>query len=365
MAITALATANTTIGPSQFADFIQALAPRFVVDTPTALMPSYSNGVVSLQPGAAIAAGTRLTVTGATSVAIPAPTSGSKTYAVVIRVDWSKGAADAAVLTCLSTTSVNTSTSTPNTGLINRIPGVMYDALVCYVSRTAGTTAASLVDYRTWGGEGGPLRVTDGALAAPTPMDLRVGTFISTDMGRYTKRLDNSGAWNNVGTASNPWKLWTPTMRYYGNGVPNGTSGGTAVALGSAGSYSGRYRVVDGMLDGYVQVITGSGNQFGTGHLTFDLPMACASWQPDTWSMGHIFTSTTNGGDGNYDWHAEVLIKAGWTRGMIWTNPRIDDNRLYPHKSSTDGGPGTGVPWINGGWSVGSVYTFHINYPVS
>lgn len=364
MAITALATANTTIGPAQYADMAQALAPRFLVDGPTHLQPSYSSGVVSLQTGAALAAGTRLRVSGTTSVAIPSVASGSRTYSVVIRVDWSKGAADAATLVAVPSTTVN-STSTPNTGQINRIPGVLYDALVAQVTRYAGSTSGYLVDYRTWGGDGGPLRVTDGALTAPGPLDARVGTIISTDRGLFTKRLDNDGVWRDVGTASNPWKLWTPTLRYYGNNAPNGTSGGTPVNLGTGGAYNARYRVVDGMLDGFVGVTTATGNQFGTGPITFDLPLPCSNWQPDVWNEGHIYTSTANGGDGSFDWLAQVLIKAGWTRALIFAPHSGEYSNLQPHRSSATGAAGEGIPRIVGGWSVGAVYTFHVSYPVS
>lgn len=363
MAITALATANTTIGPAQYADMAQALAPRFLVDGPTHLQPSYSAGVVSLQTGAALAAGTRLRVSGTTSVSIPSVASGSRTYSVVIRVDWSKGAADAATLVAVPSTTVN-STSTPNTGQINRIPGVLYDALVARVTRYAGSTTAYLVDYRTWGGDGGPLRVTDGALTTPGPLDARAGTIISTDRGQFTKRLDNDGVWRDVGTASNPWKLWTPTLRYHGTTYPKGTTGGTPVTLGTGGSYSGRYRVVDGMLDGFIQITTAAGNQFGTGPITVDIPLPCANWQADTWSNGHIFTSTDNGGDRNLDWPAQVLVKAGWTYGLIFAPVSGDYVNMEPHRSSQDGGPGQGIPYVAGGWSVGSVYTFNITYPV-
>lgn len=80
--------------------------------------------------------------------------------------------------------------------------------------------------------------------------------------------------------------------------------------------------------------------------------------------MGHLYT-TGYGGDGSYDWHMEALIKAGWTRAMLWTNPRIDDTRLRPFKVQSPGkGPGTGVPYISGGYPVGAV-TLHLNYPVT
>lgn len=365
MALTALATANTTIGPSQYADMAQALAPRFLVDTPTALQPSYSSGTVTVQPGACLIAGTRVRATGPETVAVPAVSSGTKTYAIVIRVDWSKGATDAATLVCLGSTTVNTS-STPNTSAINRIPGVMYDAVIALVTRQAGyTSATSFVDYRVCGGDGGPLRVSDGALLSPAMLDARAGTFIATDQGKYTKRLDNDGVWRSVGTDSNPWRLWTPTLRYYEKNIPDGTSGGTVAGLGNGGYSTARYRIVDGMLDGYVYISPGAtGATLGTGQITIDMPVPCANWQEDTWSMGHLFT-TGYGGDGSYDWHLEMLVKKGWTRGLLFTNPSELNARLEPYRaqSAYTPGTGTGVPYIKGGFPVGPI-TMHVNYPV-
>lgn len=367
MAITALATANTTIGPSQYADMTQALAPRFLVDSPTDLQTHYSGGVVTVQAGAALMAGTRVRVTGSESIGIPAVSFGTKAYAVVMRVDWSKGADDAAQLAVISGTStipVN-NTNSPNLDQINRIPGVVYDAVLAVVVRRGGSTAAvSFTDYRAWGGDGGPLRVTAGALEDPRYFDMRAGTFISTERSAFTKRLDNDGVWRDVGTASNPWKLWTPTLRFNGTTPPNGVSGGDPVALGTQGTYSGRYRVVDGMLDGFVQITTGTGNQFGTGPITMDVPVPCANWQSDTWSNGHIYTDTSNGGDQNLDWPSQALIKAGWTRALLFTPPSGDYSNLQAHASSTDGLAGSGIPHIWGGYSVGSVYTYNISYPV-
>lgn len=364
MAITALATTNTTIGPAQFADMAQALAPRFLVDAPSHLRPTYSGGTVSVSAGASLACGTRIRVTGTETVSIPSVSSGTRAYAVVIRIDWSKGANDAATLVAIPSPVVNQS-STPNTSQINRIPGVVYDALLCTVTRRAGTTTASaFTDLRMWGGDGGPIRVGDAALASPGMLDARAGTMIATEQNAYTKRLDNDMVWRAVGTDSNPWRLWTPTLRYYGSSAPNGTSGGTVAGLGSGGFSTARYRVVDGMLDGFVSISPGAtGATLGTGPITFDLPMTCASWQEDTWSMGHLYTRGY-GGDGNYDWHMEGLIKRGWQRCMLFTNPRIDDARLRPYVAQNGNGAGTGVPYINGGFPVGDI-TLHVQYPVT
>lgn len=369
MAITALATANTTIGPAQYADMAQALAPRFLVDGPLDLRPSISGNTLTLNPGAALAAGTRLRVSGTTSVTLPSATLVTRTYVVVVRVDWSKGATDAATLTYLpwSSSMVN-STSSPDVNKINRIPGVMYDAVICQVTR--GTGIMDMVDLRLWGGDGGPLRVSQAGLDQPALIDARSGTMISTERGTFTKRLDSDGVWRDVGTPSNPWKMWTPTIRYHGmdpaQAANLGTTGGTVAQLGTNGQAIGRFRVVDGLLDGFISATTGAGANFGTGALTFDLPIPCASWQPDTWSEGHIwFAKTTTLGDRDLDFPAQVLIKAGWTRGQMFVPENGGSSSMLPHINSKKGAAGEGYPFILNGWSTGSVYTFHISYPVS
>lgn len=376
MAFTTLATANSTIGPSQYADMAQALAPRFLVDSPTDLQPSWSSGRLTIQPGAALVSGIRVRATGTNSIELPTATflQGAIHYVVALRVDWSKGTNNAASLVYFEWPAggvgslINTS-STPNPDKINRIPGVMYDAVLARV--VVGTSANmqnSLVDFRMWGGDGGPIRVSGQVVSLDNEylrlLDARAGTIISTDRNLYTLRLDDDNVWRPVGTASNPWKRWTPTFRYYGKNPVDGNTGGTPVVLGTQGSYAGYYRVVDGLMDGFVSVTTGTGNQFGTGAITLDLPLPCADWIPDTWSMGHIYTDKSNGGDGLFDWHSEVLIKAGWSRGLLFAPASGDYNDMHPHRSSWDGGPGTGIPKILGGWSVGSVYTYHVSYPV-
>ena len=155
-------------------------------------------------------------------------------------------------------------------------------------------------------------------------------------------------------------------MRYYGNNVTGfGTSGGTVAGLGTGGTATGRYRIVDGLLDGFVSITTGAGAQFGVGALTFDLPLPCASWQPDTWSEGHIwFAKTTTSGDRDLDFHAQALVKAGWVRAQMFAPVAGNASNLMPHINSNTGAAGEGFPHILGGWSTGSVYTFHICYPV-
>ncbi len=369
MTITTTGTSNTTIGPAQYADMTQVLAPKFLVDGPNDLIPSYSNGTAYVSQGAGWIAGARVNITGSDTVSIPSVSSGTKMYAICIRVDWSKGATDSASLVAIAGTAtvpVNSS-RTPNTSAINRIPGVMYDAVVAVVTRKSGTTTAvSFTDYRMWGGDGGPIRVTDAGFNDPRYYDARIGTMIGTDRDKYRKRLDNDGVWRPVGSDSNPWKLWTPTFRYYkdGWGTP-GISGGAAVALGTQGTYFGRYRIDDGVLTGYVQVTTGSGANFGSGFITVDLPVPCAQWVMDSWSNGHLFTDTSFGGDKKLDWPSQVLVKGGWTRGMLFVPTSGDYSDMQLHMATKPGmGAGSGYPMIVNGPSTGAVYTYTLQYPV-
>lgn len=365
MAITALATANTQIGPAQFADLTTPLEIPFRVDTDSDLRPSRSGRTITVASGAGHAGGSRIRSTASEQVTVDAQSAGQRWDAICIRIDWSTSTASlVAIKGSASSVTVNR-TSAPNEAQINRIPGVMYDALIATV-RVALTGVTVMNDMRLWGGRGGPYRIPDASIDSLTLLDAPVGTWVATDKATQTRRLDDDGTWRGVGTVSNPWHTWTPTLRYYGANPPNGTSGGTVAGLGSNGSMSARYRVVDGMLDGYVYISPGpTGATLGRGQITIDLPLACASWQEDTWSMGHLYTRGY-GGDGNYDWPMQCLVKKGWTRGGLWTNPIANDVRLEPYRAQSgvgNGGAGSGTPFIKGGFPVGDI-TMHMSYPV-
>lgn len=364
MALIALATANSIIGPREYADMAQALAPRFLVDTPTAIQPSYQSGTVTIQSGSCLIAGTRVHVSSIEKVDVPEVSTGTKDYSIVIRVDW-EGGQKAAQLLCLPSTKVNESTI-PYAQMINRTPGVMYDAVVATVTRKAGQSPhAGFTDYRVWGGDGGPLRVSDAALLDPSLLDARPGTFISTDRGRYTKRLDGDGVWRIVGSDKSPWKAWTPTLRYYGDSYPDGKSGGEPVKLGNGGWSAGRYRVVDGLLDAYIDISPGvSGADFGSGMVTVDMPLEAASWALESWSQGHLFT-TGYGADGSYDWHVEMVMKRKAERGVLYAPSHESSavRRPYMAQGTTTRGAGTGTPRVRGGYPIGPIH-IHANYPV-
>lgn len=367
MTLSSVATANTTVGPSQFADMMQAFAAKFVVGSPNDFKPAVgANRQVTVQPGACIAGGNRVRSTAVETVTCQAVSSGVRWDAIVLRVDWSTGATSILAIPGTSTSiNINPSTSSPSTTKVNRIPGVMYDALIAVVRVTSSSSYVdSLMDMRMWGGDGGPLRVSPSGIGSPNYYDATPGTFIATDRSGDTRRLDDDRVWRAIGTTSNPWKTWTPTLRYYKDQVPNGTDGGTVAGLGNGGSATGRYRIVDGILDAYVYIQPGAtGATMGQGPVTVDLPYRAASWLSDCWSQGHLYNFGYSG-DGAYDWHAEVLTKAGWTRGLIFSQKTSSDSRMEPYRAADmSGNPGTGVPFIMNGWTVG-IMMFHLSYPV-
>ena len=58
-------------------------------------------------------------------------------------------------------------------------------------------------------------------------------------------------------------------------------------------------------------------------------------------------------------------MKAGWTRGVVFSNPIANDVRLQAMRAQRPkGGAGTGIPFIQNGFTVGTL-TFHVNYPVA
>lgn len=373
MTITALATQNTQVGPSQFADMEAATTAPFVVDSPTDLKPSEgSNRTVSISAGAAMAGGSRVRSTSTETVTCQAVSSGIRYDAICLRIDWTAGTQRMVAIQGNSSGIVINTTGGPDKSKVNRIPGVLYDALIAVATVQSGSSNLyRLVDYRMWGGLGGPYRVNSLAIGTPGYFDVRRGTYIETDRSAETRRLDDDGIWRAIGSTSNPWVQWTPTLRYYGNSEINGKDGGTVAGLGNGGYMTGRYRIVDSILDGYVYIEPGAtGATWGTGPLTIDLPYAMASWQGNTWSQGHFYNFGYSG-EANFDWHAETLIKAGWKRGMLWSSQGGLESRLAPMQAAqygTDIGggvsaPGTGVPKINNGWTVGTI-TMHLSYPV-
>lgn len=362
MAITALATQNTTIGPSQFADMQVPTGLPFHVDGPDDLKPTKSGRVVSIAAGKAMAGGSRIVSTAKESVTCDPQTAGSRWDTICIRIDWQTPSCSLVAIKGNNNSIPINHSQAPDPLKINRIPGVLYDAMICSAA-VSSSGIGNLLDLRPWGGQGGPYRLPDASIESASLLDAPIGTWVNTDRDLQTRRLDDDGTWRVVGTASNPWRTWTPTLRYYGTGTVNGVSGGTVAGNGNTPSVQARYRVIDGIVDAYLFIQAGStGATWGDGSMTVDLPLKASAAMFDNWSSGHLFTSGY-GGDGSYDWDAQALIKPSWTRAMLWTNSRIDDCRLVPYSCQRpQGGPGTGAPYIKGGYPVGA-WTFNLRYP--
>ena len=140
MTITALATQNTQVGPSQFADMEAATTAPFVVDSPTDLKPSEGNNrTVNISAGAAMAGGSRVRSTATETVTCQAVSSGTRYDAICLRIDWTAGTQRMVAIQGNSSGIVINTTGGPDKSKVNRIPGVLYDALIAVATVQSGS----------------------------------------------------------------------------------------------------------------------------------------------------------------------------------------------------------------------------------
>lgn len=369
MAITALATQNTTVGPTQFADMMWAMDTPCKVDSAADLRPTLgANRQISIAPGAGMVGGSRVRSTSVETVTLDTVSSGSRWDVVCLRVDWLAGTA-AIVVVKGTSSGFNTVTSgtSPDTSKVNRLPGIMYD-LQLAICKVTTSGVSEMVDGRMWGGDGAAFFVSQSLIDNTWTMGwCKPGTTIQTDKGQYTKRLDNDGTWRSIGTAANPWIDWTPTLRYWedkpNTGNPNDAAG--IVNLGGSSTCRGRYRIDSGYLTGKISIVKGVNSVFGWGPLTVDLPKPVAAGWWDLWWGGHIYLDKRSQGSGVWDFACQLSSRGGSSVGAIWAPYGSGNVELRLHRAADSSfGNGTGSPYINGAISDGDVYAFDISYPV-
>lgn len=137
-----------TVGPFKVAD-INAWRPTVVPG---------SDRTVSIAPGLAVGCGVRAFNTGPAQVTSPVnSTTTTRWDAIVARFNWDAESVSFLALPGSSQTLPPITTSTSDAARINRIPGVMYDALIGVATIDPGTGAFGsndLFDVRPFGGEG-------------------------------------------------------------------------------------------------------------------------------------------------------------------------------------------------------------------
>lgn len=139
--------------------------PRFSVANFSAWRPTVVAGVdrsISIAPGWAQACGVSALNGAASTVTFGANAGASIRYdALVARFDWTTRTATLVALPGGSVApAINGSTTTPNTALVNRIPGKMYDAWIALVGvrpSVGAFAAGDVTDVRVWSAAGSGL----------------------------------------------------------------------------------------------------------------------------------------------------------------------------------------------------------------
>lgn len=152
--------------------------------------------------------------------------------------------------------------------------------------------------------------------------------------------------------SSVPWNLGANPISAEGqNGV-----GGGALNLGSGGSQSLWWRVLDGMLEVDMFVVWGSGATAPPGNIYWDLPVAAKNPAHNLNKVAHNqvgwgkFFSSASGGKAAMDWQVIPYI-AGNSQRIYFTVPTAgNDTRLLRFRIWNGiTSPGTGTPYISEG----------------
>ena len=278
---------NGILTPADYAHMVRRGAAPFVVDDQWALRPSMSGDQVTVADGYCWVAGTLVRFSRET-ITVPRGSSSNSEWGVVLQLDWSN-AASPVKLAVADVTAQNVSTSS-SSGVFRRVPGVRQDSMICIVR---GSTNRKLLDGRVWGGDGGPFFVEESAWSDPRAVffNLQKGARICpTSDVELVKVLNGSGEFEVLGGGSKRWQSFTPTLITQGDyyGSLDGNRVDREVQLGSGGTMSGRFRVVDGVLHGYVHVYTGNNPSFGHGYIGMQLPMPMSTWLPEVNAAGYI-----------------------------------------------------------------------------
>lgn len=338
------------------------VAPPFIVDNGTSHLKVTTLGgwtrQVSVAAGTAQCCGVTATESAATTLAHAANSSGTfRLDVVVMKFTWA-GASSAVALEIKQGAP---GSATPPS--LTRTPGAVYEAPLAVVRVNNGVTsiaAGNIYDVRAFGGLGGPLRIADETYVQT--VDGHAGAELVIDGVTPTRlwRKQLSGTWVLDTEVAYPWTYFDPVLRYAGGG---GVAAGT-VNLGAGGVRRGRYKIINGMLMGEVEIRKGTvGDYFGRGDLRIDLPPGYppSTYFTDQWNDGNMVTAY----GGAQWWGVQLLLRGGDTTAPIFAPTSVSDCRMLPWRAAdSGGGAGTGIPTISGQHSSASVLCAQLYYPV-
>ena len=347
-----------TVSETQEANRFSRIAPPFLVASSTDLKVTTTTGTraVSVAAGSAQVCGVTVTSDVATVLNHASNAGSTRLDVIVLRVTWS-GVTSSAVIAIKQGTS-----GSPTPPALTRTVGVLYEAPLAVVSVGTGVStiaSASIFNVATYAGVGGRLRVLQETYCSVA--DAAAGAEMVVEGTTRVYRRNGDGSWTLVSDVLSAWRFFDPILRFKGAGS---VQPGTAY-LGTGGVRRGRYKIIDQMLIGEVELRTGSvGYNFGVGDFTLDLP---PGYPPDTyfadrWQEAHVYTTDA----GLMDWQSQLLLKGGETTGLLYAPRSAADCRQLPSRSTdVTQTIGHGIPYIAGAHTEPMVIIVNLSYSIA
>ncbi|MGK9270503.1 hypothetical protein KXR83_05820 [Williamsia muralis] len=342
---------------NQEANRFSRIAPPFLVAGPTSMAVTSTSGTraVSVSTGTAQVCGVTVTSDAATALTFASNSSSARLDVVVLRITWSGATSSAEIAVKQGAAG----SSTPPA--LTRSVGVLYEAPLAVVrvgTSVTTITNANIFGVATYAGVGGRLRIAQESYC--TIADAATGAEMVIEGSSRVYRRNSDGSWTLITDVLSTWRFFDPILRYKGAGS---SQPGTAF-LGTGGVRRGRYKIVDQMLLGEIEVRTGgAGWNFGQGDLTLDLP---PGYPPDTyfadrWQEGHLYTTR----QALMDWPVQMLVKGGETNGLLYAPTSGADCRMKPMRSTdASGNVGNGIPYIADNHSEPMVIVVNLCYSI-
>lgn len=339
---------GTVEAPAEAGRFHRLAPPRVERAGMFPATPSATR-VITLGAGTLLCCGIRFTESASAAVTLASVASGIRYDVVGYRFTWNATGGTVALFT-----KAGTSTALP---VLDRRPGIVYEMPLVLVTVRAGVTtvsSADIADMRVLGGFGGGAFTINNTTGV-NGLDLPQGSYLKVGNATYQAwTVSGTGQTSMllIATSSGPWLPFTPTLRANGTPVNMGVSTGQIL--------QGRYQIQDGTCRVRAQIVHGnSGQSFGNGQFSIDLPAMPTNLITDQWGDGRLYT--VNGG--NMNWFIKGLIRRDMgQRAYLYAPTAGDDVRMLPEGSSISPSPGLGIPYLAGFYSEPRAIVFNAEY---
>lgn len=341
---------GTVEAPAEAGRFHRLAPPRVERAGMFPATPSATR-VITLGAGTLLCCGIRFNENASAAVTLPANSSGAVRYDVVgYRFTWN---ATGGTVDLFS--KQGTSTTLP---VLDRRPGIVYEMPLVLITVRSGVTTVSssdIADMRVLAGHGGGAFTINNTTGV-NGLDLPQGSYLKVGNATYQAwTVTGTGQTSMllIATSSGPWTPYTPTLRANGTPVNLGVSTGQIL--------QGRYQIQDGTCRVRAQIVHGNtGQNFGSGQFSIDLPVLPTDLIVDQWGEGRLYTTI---GDGPTNWHIKGLIRRDkGARAYLYAPTAGNDARMLPEGASIAPSPGLGIPYLANVYSEPRAINFNADY---